>query len=168
MRKCLLVLPSRLRALAFADANQLMPWMLWNCTVATSTDSPDDAAASTSLDFGRRDSMGGGGPSLPPIPEDENSDLRHSAASGALDNHSQATATSASADLGTLCAEEDQATLSHFMQISHTIAEAQAAADLAAPVTVDLDPALVNILQRCVMAKTHHRDHSSVQVLHFA
>jgi hypothetical protein len=55
---------------------------------------------------------------------------------------------SASPELGALCAEEDQATLSQFMQISHTLAEAQAAADLTNPAGVDLDPALVNFLQR--------------------
>jgi hypothetical protein len=120
--------------------------------VATSTHNAADAAAptgTTSVYFSRRDSIGGGR-TLPSIPEDDSSEqtLHQSSAPADLDECSQATTSQANNDLGALCAEEDQATLSHFMQISHTLAEAQAAADLATPVDVDLDPALINILQR--------------------
>ena len=48
--------------------------------------------------------------------------------------------------VGALCAEEDQATLSQFMQISHTLSS-ESLPDLDSLAT-DLDPQLVNFLQR--------------------
>jgi hypothetical protein len=116
------------------------------------------AASPPDLGLGRRDS-GGAPPPMPSIPEDGSDETSSgtlnssildepAAVVGAAGVSGARPGVSASPELGALCAEEDQATLSQFMQISHTLAEAQAAADLTNPAGVDLDPALVNFLQR--------------------
>lgn len=124
-------------------------------TVATSTGNLGDTALSADTavpsqpDFSRRDSMGTV-PSLPCIPENERSEGMDRSASSSLDALPRAKSGQSSPDIGALCAEEDQATLSQFMQISHTLVERQAVADLVNPAAIDLDPDVVNVLQRCV------------------